>query len=110
MPPATASHSAAAAAAVFLALLLGCCRGCLSCLCDPAQGLRTSPHPAPPHPNGCTCRRWIADELAPAAFPRLGELRPVPVDAFDQRFDVWTITAPLSEGCGGPELPREVIL
>ncbi|PRW59130.1 dnaJ-like protein subfamily B member 5-like [Chlorella sorokiniana] len=54
--------------------------------------------------------RWVPDELAPAAFPRLGGLRPIPVDAFDQRFDVWTITAPLSEGCGGPELPEEVIL
>lgn len=30
--------------------------------------------------------------------------------ALMQRFDVWVITAPLSEGCGGPELPEEIIL
>ena len=65
--------------------------------------------PSLPIPNLPRCR-WVPDELAPAAFPRLGELRPIPVDAFDQRFDVWTITAPFSEGCGGPELPEEIIL
>lgn len=52
----------------------------------------------------------MPDELAPSAFPRLGELRAIPVDSFDQRFDVWEISAPLSDGCGGPELPEEVIL
>lgn len=61
-------------------------------------------------PATCHICRWVPDELAPSAFPRLGELRPIPVDSFDQRFDVWEITAPLSDGCGGPELPEEVIL
>lgn len=68
------------------------------------------PCPATVQPLRTTACRWVPDELAPSAFPRLGELRPIPVDAFDQRFDVWEITAPLSEGCGGPELPEEVIL
>lgn len=54
--------------------------------------------------------RWVPDELSPSAYVRLAGLRPLPVDAFDPRFDVWTITAPLSEGCDGPELGEEVIL
>lgn len=57
---------------------------------------------------GSTC--WVPDELSPGAYVRLAELRPITVDSFDQRFDQWTITAPLSEGCGGPELGEEVIL
>lgn len=52
----------------------------------------------------------MPDELSPGAYVRLAELRPITVDSFDQRFDQWTITAPLSEGCGGPELGEEVIL
>ena len=62
--------------------------------------------PAAP-PTRCS---WIPDELSPSTFPRLGELRPVPVADYDQRFDRWVITAQLSEGCGGPELGEEVIL
>lgn len=54
--------------------------------------------------------RWVPDDLGVSAFPRLEELRPVPVDSFDRRFDVWVISAPLSEGCGGPELPEEIMI
>ena len=72
-------------------------------------GALCAPHPAVP-PATCHICRWVPDELAPSAFPRLGELRAIPVDSFDQRFDVWEISAPLSDGCGGPELPEEVIL
>jgi hypothetical protein len=54
--------------------------------------------------------RWVPDELSPSAYVRLRQLRPLPVDSFDRRFDVWQITAPLSPGCGGPELPEEVML
>lgn len=56
------------------------------------------------------CCSWVPDELSPSAYVRLGQLRPVAVDSFDQRFDVWVITAQLSEGCGGPELPEEIML
>lgn len=66
--------------------------------------------PTPQPPTRPSLRSWIPDELSPSAYPRLGELRPVPVDDFDQRHDRWTITAPLSEGCGGPLLGEEVIL
>ena len=55
-------------------------------------------------------QRWVPDELSPSAYVRLGALRSLPVAAYDPRFDVWTITAPLSEGCGGPELPEEVMV
>ena len=58
----------------------------------------------------CRPCRWIPDELSPSAFCRLGDLRAVAVDSFDQRFDVWCITAELSEGCGGPDLGEEIIL
>ncbi|GAB4816886.1 hypothetical protein N2152v2_003932 [Parachlorella kessleri] len=54
--------------------------------------------------------RWIPDELSPPSFCRLGDLRQVAVASYDPRFDVWVITAPLSEGCGGPELPEEVMV
>jgi len=46
----------------------------------------------------------------PSAFVRLGELRILPVAAYDGRFDRWTIEAALSDGCGGPELGDEVML
>lgn len=55
-------------------------------------------------------RRWIPDELSPPAFARLAALRRVPVATYDPRFDVWLITVPLSEGCGGPELPEEMVV
>ena len=45
-----------------------------------------------------------------SAFVRLGELRVLPVAEYDGRFDRWLIDAPLSEGCGGPDLPEEVML
>lgn len=70
---------------------------CLCCFQAPAACL-----PLPP--------RWVPDELSPSAYVRLGELRALPVDSFDQRFDVWVITAQLSEGCGGPDLGEEIIL
>ncbi|KAI3438697.1 hypothetical protein D9Q98_001117 [Chlorella vulgaris] len=54
--------------------------------------------------------RWIPDELSPSAYVRLGALRPIAVDSFDQRFDRWIITAKLSEGCGGPELGEEIMI
>lgn len=54
--------------------------------------------------------RWVADELSPSAYVRLDTLRTLPVAAYDRRFDVWTVTAPLSDGCGGPELPEEVMV
>ena len=37
-------------------------------------------------------------------------MRVLPVEAYDQRHDVWTISAELSEGCGGPRLSEEVML
>jgi hypothetical protein len=52
----------------------------------------------------------VPDELSPSAYVRLPELRQVPVAAYDRRWDVWTIEAPLSDGCGGPELGEEVML
>lgn len=54
--------------------------------------------------------RWVPDELSAKAYVRLSTLRAVPVDAYDSRYDVWVISAKLSPGCGGPELPEEVIL
>ena len=55
--------------------------------------------------------RWIPDELAPSAFCRLPELRRVAITSYDRRFDVWCFPPDsLSEGCGGPELPEEVML
>ncbi len=58
----------------------------------------------------CERRRWIPDDLGVPSFARLGELRKLPVSEYDGRYDLWTITAPLTEGCGGPELPEEVML
>jgi hypothetical protein len=54
--------------------------------------------------------RWLPDDLGIPSFARLSELRRIPVSHYDGRFDVWVIEAPLSEGCGGPELPEEVML
>ncbi|KAK9845473.1 hypothetical protein WJX81_007397 [Elliptochloris bilobata] len=54
--------------------------------------------------------RWIKDDLGIPSIARLGELVVLPVAAFDRRFDVWTINAELSDGCGSPELPEEVML
>jgi hypothetical protein len=45
-----------------------------------------------------------------SAFVRLGELRVVPVAAYDGRFDQWTIEAPLSDGCGGPDIQGGIML
>ena len=45
-----------------------------------------------------------------SAFVRLGELRVVPVVAYDGRFDQWTIEAALSDGCGGPEIEGGMML
>ena len=56
-----------------------------------------------------TCR-WIPDELGVSSFARLEQLKTVPVTSFDARFDIWHVEAPLSDGCGGPELPEEVML
>ena len=55
-------------------------------------------------------RSWIPDDLGVPSFARLPELRPLPVASFDKRFDVWRIDAELSPGCGGPELPEEIML
>lgn len=54
--------------------------------------------------------RWIPDELGVSSFAQLDDLKTIPVTSFDARFDVWHVEAPLSDGCGGPELPEEVIL
>lgn len=56
-----------------------------------------------------TLLRWMPDELASSAFCRLGELRTVPVTEYDNRFDLWTIDAELSTGCGGPEIVEEIM-
>ena len=54
--------------------------------------------------------RWTPDDLGIPSFARLGELRKLSIAEYDSRYDVWTITEPLSEGCSGPELPEEVML
>ena len=54
--------------------------------------------------------RWIPDELAASAYVLIGVLQIVPVVMYDGRFDVWTIHAPLSEGCEGPDLPEEIMV
>ncbi|KAL0035404.1 hypothetical protein WJX77_005166 [Trebouxia sp. C0004] len=54
--------------------------------------------------------RWIPDELGVSSFAQLDDLKTIPVTSFDARFDIWHVEAPLSDGCGGPELPEEVIL
>ena len=59
---------------------------------------------------GCAGGRWVKDDLGIPSFARLGELVVLPVAAFDGRYDVWTIDAELSPGCGSPELPEEVML
>jgi hypothetical protein len=72
--------------------------------------LRMSCHTQHLIPCNCSSRRWVVDELAPFTLSRLSELRVVPVVAFDYRFDVWTIEAELSPGCGGPEIVEEVMV
>lgn len=54
--------------------------------------------------------RWIPDEIGVSSFPHLADLKYIPVAEYDMRFDAWIVTAELSEGCGGPELPDEVML
>lgn len=54
--------------------------------------------------------RWIPDELLASAYVRMGDLKIVPVVTYDGRYDVWTIHAPLSEGCDGPDLPEEIMV
>ena len=53
---------------------------------------------------------WIPDELLASAYVRIGMLNIVPVVTYDGRYDVWTIHAPLSEGCEGPDLPEEIMV
>ena len=61
--------------------------------------------------NGsCNVYRWIPDELGVSSFAQLDDLKTIPVTSFDARFDIWHVEVPLSDGCGGPELPEEVIL
>ena len=60
--------------------------------------------------SACTYCRWVPDELGVSSFAQLDDLKTIPVTSFDARFDVWHVEAPLSEGCGGPELPEEVML
>ncbi len=60
--------------------------------------------------NSCNVYRWIPDELGVSSFAQLDDLKTIPVTSFDARFDVWHVEASLSDGCGGPELPEEVIL
>lgn len=57
----------------------------------------------------CYCR-WIPDELGVPSFAQLCDLKAVPVADFKAAFDIWQIDAALSQGCGGPELPEEVML
>ncbi len=54
--------------------------------------------------------RWLPDDLGVPSFARLRELRKLPITQYDGRYDIWTIEAALSEGCGGPELPEEIML
>eukprot|EP00891_Asterochloris_glomerata_P000287 jgi/Astpho2/287/fgenesh1_pg.00010_%23_49_t len=54
--------------------------------------------------------RWIPDELGVASFAELSTLKVIPVSGYDRRHDVWCINAPLSEGCGSPELVEEVMV
>ena len=54
--------------------------------------------------------RWLPDDLGIPSFARLGDLRKLPIEDYDGRYDIWVINAPLSEGCGGPELPEEIML
>eukprot|EP00884_Botryococcus_braunii_P018573 jgi/Botrbrau1/539/Bobra.0010s0014.1 len=53
---------------------------------------------------------WRPDDLGIPSFAELSQLRVVPVTKFDRRHDLWQIDAQFSEGCGGPELPEEVML
>ncbi|KFM26854.1 DnaJ-like protein subfamily C member 10 [Auxenochlorella protothecoides] len=57
---------------------------------------------------GSSC--WCPDDLASPAFCHLDDLRPIPVAAYDARFDRWTIEEVLPDGCAGPDLPEEIIL
>ena len=54
--------------------------------------------------------RWLPDDLGVPSFARLRELRKLPIAQYDGRYDIWTIEAALSEGCGGPDLPEEIML
>ena len=54
--------------------------------------------------------RWIPDELGVPSFAQLHDLKTVPVTNFNAAFDIWHINAALSEGCGGPDLPEEIML
>ena len=54
--------------------------------------------------------RWIPDELGVASFAELSTLKVIPVSDYDRRYDVWCINAPLSEGCGSPELVEEIMV
>lgn len=60
--------------------------------------------------DSCNVYRWIPDELGVSSFAQLDDLKTISVTSFDARFDIWHVEAPLSHGCGGPELPEEVIL
>lgn len=53
---------------------------------------------------------WTPDELATPAFVNLTDCKLINVEAFHKNLDVWVVKEPLSEGCGGPELPEEVML
>ena len=59
---------------------------------------------------GCADHRWLPDDLGIPSFARLHELRKLPIAQYDGRYDIWTIDAALSQGCGGPDLPEEIML
>jgi hypothetical protein len=53
----------------------------------------------------------VSDELGVNAYCRIGALRWLPLAAYDRRHDVWTLDpAHLSPGCGGPDVPEEIII
>ena len=58
----------------------------------------------------CWHCRWIPDELGVPSFAQLSDLKALDVTNFNPAFDVWHLEAPLSGGCGGPELPEEIML
>lgn len=53
---------------------------------------------------------WVVDELSPPIFVSIRDLKVVPIDSFDRRYDTWLITADLSPDCGGPTLEQEIIV
>ena len=78
---------------------------------SPARATTVLLHSPAPYTLTPVCAdRWIKDDLGVPSFARLGDLVVVPVAAFDGRYDIWTIDAGLSSGCGSPELPEEVML